>query len=394
MIYIMTTYAETETPASRVLYINSDNATTTYNNRDTDFEFVLEEPIVVPTHHAILASVYSAEIPYSFYNFEVGRNTLLDYQISGFGNPANYVNVSGRDTFNFTPAGGCYRFLVPPGNYTVYQLANVLKAGILTSPGGVPALDIKYDSISQKFNFICIVKGTRVTLGLQNGLFSGLDGDDINEEIGFDLNNIQGDPFVEQALGGPFPYNNGFTIPPLVVPGIGTDINNGPFAPPTFLVADDVADMNSAIRSLFIRTNLSSQSVLDSFIGGGFSNIFCRVPLNDEPGGTLRIEPRNGDIHKLLLKTKTITSVSITLTNQRNRIIDLNGLNFDISIKLDFVAVRDLPPPPNLRREIDEKIAKRDLANQVVESKVIKNTKVKPKVIKDKLKEKKANKSK
>ena len=390
----MTTYAETETPASRVLYINSDNATTTYNNRDTDFEFVLEEPIVVPTHHAILASVYSAEIPYSFYNFEVGRNTLLDYQISGFGNPANYVNVSGRDTFNFTPAGGCYRFLVPPGNYTVYQLANVLKAGILTAPGGVPALDIKYDSISQKFNFICIVKGTRVTLGLQNGLFSGLDGDDINEEIGFDLNNIQGDPFVEQALGGPFPYNNGFTIPPLVVPGIGTDINNGPFAPPTFLVADDVADMNSAIRSLFIRTNLSSQSVLDSFIGGGFSNIFCRVPLNDEPGGTLRIEPRNGDIHKLLLKTKTITSVSITLTNQRNRIIDLNGLNFDISIKLDFVAVRDLPPPPNLRREIDEKIAKRDLANQVVESKVIKNTKVKPKVIKDKLKEKKANKSK
>lgn len=360
----MTSYAETETPASRVLYINSDNATTTYNNKDTDFEFVLEEPIVVPTHHAILASVYSAEIPYSFYNFEVGRNTLLDYQISGFGNPANYVNVGGRDVFNFFPAGGCYRFLVPPGNYTVFQLANVLKAGILTAPAGVPALDIKYDPISQKFNFICIVKGTRVTLGLQNGLFSGLDGDDINEEIGFDLNNIQGDPFVEQDAGGLFPYNNGYTRPPLVVPGVGTDINNGPFAIPTFLEADDVADMNSAIRSLFIRTNLSSQSVLDSFIGGGFSNIFCRVPLNDEPGGTLRIEPRNGDIHKLLLKTKTITSVSITLTNQRNRIIDLNGLNFDISIKLDFVAVRDLPPPPNLRREIDEKLAKRDLQEQ------------------------------
>ena len=69
----------------------------------------------------------------------------------------------------------------------------------------------------------------------------------------------------------------------------------------------------------------------------------------------------------------------------------MNGLNFDISIKLDFVAVRDLPPPPNLRREIDEKIAKRDLANQVVESKVIKNKQSNTKV---KLKEKKANKSK
>jgi len=358
----MTSYAETETPASRVLYINSDNATTIYNNKDTDFEFVLEEPIVVPTHHAILASVYSAEIPYSFYNFEIGRNTLLDYQISGFGAPANYVDVGGRDVFNFFPAGGCFRFIVPEGNYTPQTLANVLKAGILTAPAGVPCLDIKYNTAKQKFEFACIVPGVRCTLGLQNGLFSGLDGDDINEEIGFDLNNIQGDPFVELAPGAPvFPWNNGYTRPPLVVPGVGIDINNGPFPTINYLLADDVADMNSAIRSLFIRTNLSSQSVLDSFIGGGFSNIFCRVPLNALPGGTLRIEPRNGDIHKLLLKTKTITSVSITLTNQRNRIIDLNGLNFDISIKLDFVAVRDLPEPLNVRQQIDKNLADRDL---------------------------------
>lgn len=358
----MTSYAETETPASRVLYINSDNATTRYNNADTDFEFVLEEPIIVPTHHAILASVYSAEIPYSFYNFELGRNTLLDYQITAFGNPANYVSVGGKDTFNFTPAGGCFRFIVPEGNYTPYTLASTLKTGILTAAGGVPALDILYDPVKQKFKFACIVPGVRCTFGLQNGLFSGLDGDDINEEIGFDLNNIQGDPFFELDAGAPpFPWNNGYTRPPVAVPGPGVDIDNGPFPIQTYLLADDVADMNSAIRSLFIRTNLSSQSVLDSFIGGGFSNIFCRVPLNDSPGGTLRIEPRNGDIHKLLLKTKTITSVSITLTNQRNRIIDLNGLNFDISIKLDFVAVKDLPPGPNLREEIDAKIAQKDL---------------------------------
>jgi len=358
----MTTYAETETPASRVLYINSDNATTKFNNKDTDFEFVLEEPIIVPTHHAILASVYSAEIPYSFYNFEIGRNTLLDYQITGFGNPANYVNVGGKDTFDFTPSGGCFRFIVPEGNYTPYQLADTLSDNILTSAGGIPALDVRYNAIKQKFEFVCIVPGVRCTFGLQNGLFSGLDGDDINEEIGFDLNNIQGDPFFELALGAPpFPWNNGYTKPPLVVPGAGTDINKGPYPIQTYLLADDVADMNSAIRSLFIRTNLSSQSVLDSFIGGGFSNIFCRVPLNDDPGGTLRIEPRNGDIHKLLLKTKTITSVSITLTNQRNRIIDLNGLNFDVSIKLDFVEVKDLPEPLNVREQIDKKIAEKDL---------------------------------
>jgi len=375
----MTTYAETETPASRVLYINSDNATTKYNNKDTDFEFVLEEPIIVPTHHAILASVYSAEIPYSFYNFETGRNTLLDYQVTGFGVPANYVSVGGKDTFDYTPSGGCYRFLVPEGNYTPYQLADTLSAGILTSGGGVPALDVQYNPIKQKFEFVCIVPGVRVTFGLQNGLFSGLDGDDINEEIGFDLNNIKGDPFFELASSGVFPWNNGFTIPPHTLPGPGTSINNGPYPIKTYLLADDVADMNSAIRSLFIRTNLSSQSVLDSFIGGGFSNIFCRVPLNAQPGETLRIEPRNGDIHKLLLKTKTITSVSITLTNQRNRIIDLNGLNFDISIKLDFVEVRDLPEPLNIREQIDKNIAEKDLQRIKQDEKLKEKNKTKKK---------------
>ena len=342
-------YAETETPASKVLYINSDDATTKYNQQDTNFEFVLQEPIVVPPHHSILGSVYSVEIPYSFYNFETGRNTLLDFQVTAAGVPANYVNVSGRSVFNFTPAGGCYRVFIPEGNYSPITLANTLKSLILTAPGGIPALDIIYDSVKQKLKFACIVAGVRVTLGLAHGLFSGLDGDDINEEIGFDLNKIQGDPFFEYAAAGPFPFNNGYTVPPVILPGPGTDINVGPYPIQNYLYADDVADMNSSIRSLFIRTNLSSQSVLDSFIGGGFSNIFCKIPLNAEPGGTIRVEPANGDVHKVLLRTKVITSVSITLTNQRNRVIDLNGLNFDISIKLDFVETKNLPQAPNLR---------------------------------------------
>ena len=36
-------YLETETPASRVIYINSGDATTTYGGIDSDFDFVLEE---------------------------------------------------------------------------------------------------------------------------------------------------------------------------------------------------------------------------------------------------------------------------------------------------------------------------------------------------------------
>ena len=139
------------------------------------------------------------------------------------------------------------------------------------------------------------------------------------------------------------------------MPGAGIDIPNpdSPAALQLLLDSDDVVDMTNSIRSLFLRTNLSTSSVLDSHIGGGFSNILCRVPVNAEPGGIITIEPSNGHIHQLLLKVKAITSISLRLTNQKNTTIDLNGLDFDISLKLDFIETKYLHEPPTLRQLID-----------------------------------------
>ena len=68
---------ETETRASRVLFISSGDATAIFNNNRSNFKFTLEEAVVVPNHHSILMSLIGAEIPYSFYNFVSGRNTIL-----------------------------------------------------------------------------------------------------------------------------------------------------------------------------------------------------------------------------------------------------------------------------------------------------------------------------
>ena len=120
---------------------------------------------------------------------------------------------------------------------------------------------------------------------------------DMNEELGFDLINTVGDPFVELDGGGS-QWFNGFSnptlggAPPVPVPGTGTDtVRDGPFliSPAYFLFADDVVDMTNSIRSLFFRTNLSTTSILDSHIGGGFSNILTRVPINADPGGIITI---------------------------------------------------------------------------------------------------------
>ena len=337
-------YKETETAASRVLYINSKDATTFFNNNQSDFTFQLEEPIVVPEHHSFLMSIYSAEIPYSFYNFRIGVNCKLDYAVSVFGVPASY-DANG---FLDMTAPGADTMPLPEGNWNAVELAAHITAHIV-SAGPVYPLLVEYDSISLKFKFRCMIAGLRVTLGLINGPDSVAD---MNEELGFDDINTQGDPFVERDGAGFQDWWYGYTNPPAVPPGVGVDTGrSGPFLlnPAYWLFGDDVCDMTNSIRSLFLRTNLSTTSVLDSHIGGGFSNILTRVPINAEPGGIITIKPVDGDVHKLLLKVKAITDISITLTNQENQVINLNGLTFDVSLKLEFIADRELKPEPNRR---------------------------------------------
>ena len=345
---MLAAYKETETSASRVLYINSKDATTFFNQNQSDFIFTLQEPIVVPEHHSMLMSVFSAEIPYSFYNFRVGVNCRLDYAVTAFNTPADY---DANGFLDLAPVAA-QSLIIPEGNYNAVELAKTISDGVVAA-GPINPLEVKFDPIKLKFSFRCISKGLRVTMAMKNGAATG---EDMNEELGFDLINVVGDPFVELNAGAN-QWFNGFSNPTLggggtPVAGAGTDtIRNGPFliSPAYFLYADDVVDVTNSIRSLFLRTNLSTTSVLDSHIGGGFSNILTRVPINAEPGGIIKIEPTNGDVHKLLLKVKSITDIAITLTNQKNQVINLNGLTFDISLKLEFIADKELEPEPNRR---------------------------------------------
>ena len=347
------TYKETGTAASRVIYINSKDATAIMGDNRSDFDFTLEEPIVVPPHHNILLSVYSAEIPYSFYNFRNGVNCKIDYATTAYNTPAAY-DAAGKLTMGAVPLG--QTLTIPEGNYNAVELAALLTAGIA-------GLEVLYDVNKLKFSFRCLNVGTRITLALKNGQDTGtpeFPGEDMNEELGFDWFNILGDPFVEMENVGLTPNYYGYTNPTLDVngnpiPGPGTDNNRqGPFfvKPSFYLYSDDVADLTNSVRSLFMRTNLSTTSILDSHIGGGFSNILTRVPIKSEPGQVINIDPINGNVHKLLLKLKAITNIAIRLTNQKNETINLNGLDFDVSLKLEFVEDVELKEPANVRETL------------------------------------------
>jgi hypothetical protein len=121
-----------------------------------------------------------------------------------------------------------------------------------------------------------------------------------------------------------------------------------------------------------MRTNLSTTSILDSHIGGGFSNILTRVPINGEPGQIINIQPVNGDVHKLLLKIKTITNISIRLTNQKNETINLNGLDFDVSLKLEFIEDKVLAEPPDPRQQLYQNAQKLIKEREQAESEKLK----------------------
>ena len=376
---MLASYKETETSASRVIYINSKDATSIMGNNRSDFDFTLEEPIVVPPHHNILLSVYSAEIPFSFYIFRNGVNCKLDYAITAFNGPATYTAAGFLDTT--TPGAGTLQ--IPEGNYNAVELALLLT-------NGIAGLECLYDPNKLKFSFRCLTKGFRITLALRNGIDTGTPeapGEDMNEELGFDWFNILGDPFVEKDPAGLSPHYYGYTNPNPGVAGPGIDNNvAGPFltSPQWFLYSDDVGDLTNSVRSLFMRTNLSTTSILDSHIGGGFSNILTRVPIKVQPGQILNIDPVNGDVHKLLLKLKTITNISIRLTNQKNETIDLNGLDFDVSLKLEFIEDRQLKEPRNVREVLWEQSQKFKDETALAEEQKLKEKKKKDKKKKNK----------
>ena len=376
-------YRETGTAASRVIYINSKDATSIMGNNRSDFDFTLEEPIAVPPHHNILLSVYSAEIPFSFYIFRNGVNCKLDYAITAFNAPATYTAGGYLDTT--TPGAGTLQ--IPEGNYNAVELALLLT-------NGITGLECLYDPNKLKFSFRCLTKAVRITLALRNGVDTGTPeapGEDMNEELGFDWFNILGDPFVEKDPAGLSPHYYGYTNPNPGIAGPGIDNNvAGPFltSPQWFLYSDDVGDLTNSVRSLFMRTNLSTTSILDSHIGGGFSNILTRVPIKVQPGEILNIDPVNGDVHKLLLKLKTITNISIRLTNQKNETIDLNGLDFDVSLKLEFVEDHELKQPPNVRQVLFEQSQKYKDEQALAEEEQVKEAKLKEKKGKKKKKNK------
>lgn len=340
---------ETGTGASRVMFLNSGD-TKLQGSLTTDYIFVPDESIVVPAHHSILMSLHHTQIPFSFYNFQSGRNTTLDYGLSDTG------VVSAADTGSID---------IPEGNYNAQTLLKKIME-LLNAETNVGTLTIRYnrDTLKYEFNWVGLAGFRRLTLRIATGTNTATN---FRDEIGFNDNKF----YLGNGSYNVYFENDGGADGGRLECGYSTDLADTPYyILPTG--ADDaywtgignqgntenifsVVDMNAAIRSLYIRTNLTTSSILDSSVGGGFSSILARVPIEVGSGGIITVSPSDGSVHKLIIKVREITIIGVRLTDQRNRLIDLNGLDWDVSFQFDFIENPELKVPIDKRLEIELK---------------------------------------
>jgi len=315
---------------SKILYIDSRDASQYLStNIDTGydltsyFKYDLVEKIEVPDNQVIFVSLNSTTIPYSFYNIRDDVNDKLDMIIDEEYEADTYRNTS---TKTITIPAGNYSSITL-GNYMELQLSSTAfnSGNIGTDYTFTSTCD--YDSDTQKYVFTFIPSGAdsgktlRIRFLFSTGANSGTHS---NIEFGF-FNNSD------------YSYTS----------------NTGSFASTiTSYTSINVVDINGSIHGVYIRTNLTSNSTLDSQ-NGTFSNILARIPIKVQSGGIIFREPNNS-VHKALTQHRNISQISIRLTDERNRLLDLNGLHFQLAIQFDFDYLVNVIPPETAMERRDK----------------------------------------
>ena len=297
---------------SQVFYIDSRDATSylaTNSNGDnitSYFQYTLQQPIIIPQGMYCLTYLHSATIPYSFYNIRTDINDVLIWSYSDF----DGSNASGNQTLT-----------IPSGNYTAFSFAQYIEdtIGKVLNPSGVSnaTLNFVYDQDQQKYTYDFTSGYTR----------SG------GWKINFLFSNASTNCGVEMG------FSNADVLFSLTTLGASTS-----------LTSSNVVDLTGNIHGVFVRTNLTSISTFDSATGN-ISSILARMPIKVNRGGVIFAEPKNTSVHKALIQLKQISTLTIRITDERNRVLDLNGLHLQIAIGFEYIKkINPLIEPNNEER--------------------------------------------
>lgn len=204
-------------------------------------------------------------------------------------------NVNDRIPFRFVANDNLDSVKIPKGNYTITTLSNTIK-GLLDGIEGGVSYTIVYNRTTMKITY----NSNTPTIYFDFSAFV----DTAHIEMGFNPNEVS----------------------------VDTGISN--------LISTNVPDINGNTHQIQIRTSLASKGCLDS-ITKSYSTILGSIPIDVNFGGVIFSKPSN-NIHKILITSKNISNISVRISDDRGRPVNLNGLNFTIAILLDFINMKPI----------------------------------------------------
>tara|TARA_R110001632_G_scaffold197552_1_gene319805 strand:- start:176 stop:1138 length:963 start_codon:yes stop_codon:yes gene_type:complete len=225
-------------------------------------------------------------------------------------------NINDRIPYRFVANDNLDSVKIPKGNYTITTLSTAIKLLLDGIQGGV-SYTIIYNRTTMKITY----NSNTPTIYFDFSAFT----DTAHIEMGFGQNEITPD----------------------------TGISN--------LISTNVPDINGNTHQIQVRTNLASKGCLDS-ITKSYSTILGSIPIDVNFGGVIFSKPGN-NLHKILITSKNITNISVRITDDRGRPINLNGLNFTISILLDFINMKPIIQQIN---QEERRIAENTIANRLL----------------------------
>ena len=214
--------------------------------------------------------------------------------------PYSFYNVRAgvNDKIYYDMAGVDYVLTLEAGNFSATGLASTLKTHIEDN-GGTATISYSRETLKYTFNIT----------GVASFNFKFADKTDGAEE-----------------LLGLFREDKNIPI------GVNTK-------------SEKAIDLNDSIHGLYIRQNIATKGTLDNE-DGTFSNILARLPITTNAGGIIFFTPASHD-HETMVSVPVIQTIGIKLTDDRNRAIDLNGLHFQLSLKISYIhkeKLREAPP--------------------------------------------------
>lgn len=198
-------------------------------------------------------------------------------------------NINDRIPYRLVANDSLNSLKIPKGNYTITTLANKIKQLLDSITPGI-TYTITYDRTTMKYTY-----------------------DSNASVIYFDFSAFSDTAHIEMGFG-----ENEQTI--------NTGINN--------LESTNVPDINGNTHQIQIRTNLSTTGCIDS-ISKSYSTILGSIPIDVNFGGVIFSKPNQ--LHKIKITSKNIQSLTIRITDDRGRPLNLNGLNFSCAIMIDFI---------------------------------------------------------